>query len=143
VLTYLPDDLLVKADIASMAHGLELRSPMLDHRVMELGLTLPDELKVDRCRGKRILEDAFGHMLPAEVFRRPKAGFALPIDSWLAGPMLPLLKETLLDQSFIDAGWLKRTALERMIDAHAAGKADHRHRLWALLWLGRWREIAS
>ena len=141
VLTYLPDDLLVKADIASMAHGLELRSPMLDHHVIELGLSLPDELKVDRRRGKRILAAAFGDMLPAEVFTRPKAGFGVPIDTWLRGPLLGTLKDTLLDQSFIDAGWVQRTTLTRMIDDHAAGKADHRHRLWALLCLGRWRAM--
>ena len=138
VLTYLPDDLLVKADIASMAHGLELRSPMLDSDVVGLGLSLPDELKVDRFRGKRILADAFGDMLPPEVFRRRKTGFGVPIDSWLRGPLLETLKETLLDQSFVDAGWLRRTALATLIDEHADGKADHRHRLWALLWLGRW-----
>lgn len=141
VLTYLPDDLLVKADIASMSCGLELRAPMLDHAVIEAGLSLPDEWKVDRRGGKRILRDAFGHMLPREVFDRPKAGFGVPLGRWLAGPMLPMLRETLLDQSFIDAGWCKRTAMQRLIDQHAAGKADHRHRLWALLWLARWQAI--
>jgi asparagine synthase (glutamine-hydrolysing) len=143
VLDYLPNDLLVKADIASMAHGLELRSPFLDHRVIELGLSLPDELKVSRRRGKRILAAAFGELLPAEVFSRPKAGFGVPLGDWLAGPLLPMLRETLLDQSFIDVGWLKRSKLEHLIDSHAAGKADHRHRLWALLWLGRWKAICD
>ena len=143
VLTYLPDDLLVKADIASMACGLELRSPFLDHHVIELGLGLPDELKVDRRRGKRILVRAFADRLPAGVFERPKAGFGVPLDAWLAGPLLEMLRETLLDQSFIDAGWLKRTALERLIDQHVRGKADHRHRLWALLCLGRWWAMAE
>ncbi len=138
VLTYLPDDLLVKADIASMASSLELRSPMLDYRVLELGLSLPAELKVSRRAGKRILADAFGELLPPTVFTRPKAGFGVPIDTWLRGPLLNTLRETLLDQSFIDAGWLKRTALEHLITAHATGKADHRHRLWALLCLGKW-----
>ena len=140
VLDYLPNDLLVKADIASMAHSLELRSPFLDHRVIELGLSLPDELKVSRRRGKRILAEAFGDLLPAEVFNRRKAGFGVPLGDWLKGPLLPMLRETLLDQSFTDVGWLKRSGLERLIESHASGKADHRHRLWALLWLGRWRQ---
>jgi asparagine synthase (glutamine-hydrolysing) len=140
VLDYLPNDLLVKADIASMAHGLELRSPFLDPRVIELGLSLPDELKVSRRGGKRILAAAFGHLLPAAVFRRRKTGFGVPLGDWLKGPLLPMLRQTLLDQSFIDTGWVKRTALEHLIDSHAAGKADHRHRLWALLWLGRWAQ---
>lgn len=141
VLTYLPDDLLVKADIAAMAHGLELRSPMLDHHVLELGLSLPAELKVDRRRGKRVLAAAFADLLPAEVFGRPKAGFGVPIDAWLAGPLQDMLRQTLLDQSFIDLGWFKRTTLERLIAQHAAGRRDHRHRLWALLWLGRWARL--
>ncbi len=139
VLSYLPDDLLVKADIASMAASLELRSPMLDTDVLELGLSLPAELKVDRQGGKRILADAFADLLPAEVFTRGKAGFGVPIGEWLRGPLLPALRETLLDQSFIDVGWVKRTAMAKLIDAHAAGKADHRHRLWALLQLARWQ----
>jgi len=143
VLTYLPDDLLIKADIASMASGLELRSPMLDHEVVQLGLSLPDERKVNKRRGKRILAEAFGADLPAEVFRRPKAGFGVPIDSWLRTSLLDKLRETLLDQSFIDLGWFKRTALQRLIDDHIAGKADHRHRLWALLWLGRWQAMGE
>ncbi len=141
VLDYLPNDLLVKADIASMAHGLELRSPFLDRRVIELGLSLADEVKVSRRRGKRILKDAFGDLLPPEVFARPKAGFGVPLDSWLRGPLLPLLRETLLDQSFIDRGWLKRSSLQKLIDGHTSGKADHRHRLWALFWLGRWSAL--
>lgn len=141
VLTYLPDDLLVKADIASMAHGLELRSPLLDHAVIELGLSLPDERKVDRQHGKRPLREAFADRLPAEVFERPKAGFGVPIDSWLRGPLLGTLRETLLDQRFLDAGWVRRSAVERLIDEHAAGRRDHRHRLWALLWLGRWHAL--
>jgi len=141
VLTYLPDDQMVKADITGAAGGLELRSPMLDYRITELGMSLPAELKVSRRRGKVILREAFAHMLPVEVFQRPKAGFGVPIDSWLRGPMLGMLKETLLDQSFIDTGWLKRTALTKLIDSHIAGEADHRHRLWALLWLGRWHAL--
>jgi len=141
VLSYLPDDLLVKADIASMAASLELRSPMLDTDVLELGLSLPAELKVDRRRGKRILAEAFADLLGGEVFARRKAGFGVPIGQWLRGPLLGALRETLLDQSFIDAGWVKRTAMAKLIDAHAAGKADHRHRLWALLQLAHWQAM--
>ena len=90
VLTYLPDDLLVKADIASMAHALELRSPMLDHRVVELGLSLPDELKVDRRRGKRILPR--GLRRPAAGARSstaPRPASACRWTRWLRGPLLP------------------------------------------------------
>ena len=136
--TYLPDDLLVKADIASMASSLELRSPMLDHEVIALGLALPVRYKLRGTRGKAVLRDAFGDLLPPEVFARPKRGFGAPIDKWLKGPLHPLLQETLLDGPLVERGWMKRPALEALMREHLSGRADHRHRLWALLWLGRW-----
>ncbi|KPK86672.1 MAG: hypothetical protein AMJ81_00640 [Phycisphaerae bacterium SM23_33] len=138
MLTYLPDDLLVKADIASMASSLELRSPMLDHEVISLGLSLPVEFKLRRGKGKTLLRDAFGDMLPAEVFARRKTGFGAPIDRWLREELLPTLRETLLEGPLVSRGWMSRAVLERLISQHVTGKADHRHRLWALLWLGRW-----
>jgi hypothetical protein len=102
--TYLPDDLLVKADIASMAASLELRAPMLDHRVVALGLSLPPAAKVAGGRGKVILREAFADMLPGEVWRRPKRGFAVPLDRWLREDLLDVLKETLLDRSLRERG---------------------------------------
>ena len=141
LLTYLPDDLLVKADIASMAHSLELRSPMLDHEVVSLGLSLPVDCKVRGRRGKAILRDAFATLLPREVFTRRKRGFGAPIHDWLRNELRGMLRETLLEPAaggLVGRGWMARPALERMIDDHLAGQADHRHRLWALLWLGKW-----
>jgi len=138
--TYLPDDLLVKADIASMACSLELRSPMLDHGVVSLGLSLPAELKLRGRRGKAILREAFADLLPAGVFSRPKRGFGAPVDRWLRETLLEVLRETLLDGALVRRGWMWRPALEGMIEDHRTGRADHRHRLWALLWLGRWLE---
>ncbi len=138
LLTYLPDDLLVKSDIASMAHSLELRSPMLDHEVVSLGLSLPAYCKVRGRRGKAILNDAFSALLPREVFTRRKRGFGAPIHDWLRNELRETLRETLLDGPLVALGWMARPALERMIDDHLTGQADHRHRLWALLCLGRW-----
>ncbi len=138
LLTYLPDDLLVKADIASMANSLELRSPMLDHEVVSLGLSLPVDCKVRARRGKAILRDAFGHLLPTGVFARRKRGFGVPIHDWLRNELRGTLRETLLEGPLVGRGWLARIPMEQMIDEHLTGKADHRHRLWALLWLGRW-----
>jgi asparagine synthase (glutamine-hydrolysing) len=138
LLTYLPDDLLVKADIASMACSLELRSPMLDAEVVCLGLSLPVGLKLRRGRGKAILEDAFADLVPRNVFRRPKTGFGVPIDRWLRNELRDVLLQTLLEGPLVARGWLVRSALERLIAEHLAARADHRHRLWALLWLGRW-----
>ena len=138
LLTYLPDDLLVKSDIASMANSLELRSPMLDHEVVSLGLSLPADCKVRGRRGKAILRDAFSALLPREVFTRRKRGFGVPIHDWLRNELRGTLRETLLDGPLVARGWMARPAFERMIDDHLAGQADHRHRLWALLCLGRW-----
>ncbi len=136
--TYLPDDMLVKADIASMAHSLELRAPLLDSAVVALGLSLPCKLKAGPLRGKKILHKAFGDLLPSEVFTRPKRGFAVPIDSWLRGELFDMMYETLLEGPLIRRGWLARPAVEQLINEHQHHVADHRHRLWALLCLGRW-----
>ena len=136
--TYLPDDLLVKADIASMASGLELRSPMLDPQVLTLGLSLPPEAKWRHRRGKAILREAFADLLPAGAFARPKMGFGVPVDGWLRGDLLGVLRETVLDGPLVEQGWLVRSAAEEMIARHLARRDDHRHRLWALLCLGRW-----
>ena len=138
VMTYLPDDLLVKSDIASMACSLELRAPMLDHRVVEMGLSLPVECKVSRGRGKMILREAFGDMLPGEVFRRPKRGFGAPIGRWLRGELTGMLRETLLDGPMGKGEVFRRASLEGLINDHVSGRGDHRHRLWALMVLGRW-----
>jgi asparagine synthase (glutamine-hydrolysing) len=136
--SYLPDDLLVKSDIASMAHSLELRTPMLDSSLVALGLSMPVNLKAGTLRGKKILHQAFASLLPPEVFRRPKRGFAIPIDSWLCGDLSALLHETLLEGPLVGHSWFARTALEQLINEHQSRQADHRHRLWALLCLGRW-----
>jgi len=140
LLTYLPDDLLVKADIASMANSLELRSPMLDHEVVAFGLSLPVAYKLSGRGGggKAILKDAFGELLPTEVFTRRKTGFGVPIGRWLRNELLELLRETLLGGPLVRDHWLVHPALSRLIEEHRTGRADHSHRLWALLWLGRW-----
>lgn len=143
LLTYLPDDLLVKVDIASMAHGLEVRCPLLDHRVVELGLGLPTECKFAGRYGKAILRRAFADLLPPETFHRPKRGFGAPIDRWLRGDLLHELRETLLDGPLVTQSWMVRDQLSLLIDQHTHRLADHRHRLWALLWLARWMEISK
>ncbi|MDY6914675.1 MAG: asparagine synthase (glutamine-hydrolyzing) [Planctomycetota bacterium] len=143
MLTYLPDDLLVKTDIASMACSLELRAPMLDHRLIELGLSLPGELKLDRRRGKKVLREAFGDMLPASVFRRPKRGFAVPLGRWLRRELRQVMLDTLLDPAFLRRGIFRRDAIEGLINDHLSGRDDHRHRLWALLVLARWLALQN
>jgi asparagine synthase (glutamine-hydrolysing) len=129
--TYLPGDLLPKSDIASMAHSLELRSPLLDHRVVELGVSLPESLK----RGKLALRRAFADDLPPPVAGRGKAGFGVPLARWFRGE----LRELAADVLATDRGWFERDALERLLADHAAGRADNGHRLWTLVMLELWQ----
>ena len=138
LLTYLPDDLLVKTDIASMASSLELRAPLLGHDVVQMGLSLPLNMKVTSRQGKIALRQAFGNLVPADVFKRPKRGFAVPLDHWLRCDLLETMKEVLLDRSFLSMGIFRPDAIAGLINDHLSGRGDHRHRLWALLVLGKW-----
>jgi asparagine synthase (glutamine-hydrolysing) len=144
--TYLPGDLLPKADLASMAHSLELRSPLLDRRVVELGLALPDRLKLDGRTGKVALRRAFATELEP-VAGRGKTGFGIPIGRWLRGELLDPARELLLDARARGRGWFRASTVERLLADHAAGRADHAHRLWCLLvlelWLRTWVEAES
>jgi asparagine synthase (glutamine-hydrolysing) len=136
VTTYLPGDLLPKADIASMAHSLELRSPLLDHDVLALGLALPDGLKLRGRESKQALRRAFADLLPPEVARRGKAGFGVPLASWFRGDLRDLAGDVLL----VDGGLFRRDAVERLLAEHAEGAADHGHRLWCLVMLALWQK---
>jgi asparagine synthase (glutamine-hydrolysing) len=138
VATYLPGDLLPKADIASMAHSLELRSPFLDHRVVELGLSLPDRLKLRGREGKQALRRAFADLLPPEVAVRGKRGFGVPLAAWFRGELRGLARELLLDDRARGRGWFRPDAVERLLDEHEGGRADHGHRLWTLAMLELW-----
>jgi asparagine synthase (glutamine-hydrolysing) len=131
VATYLPGDLLPKSDIASMAHSLELRSPLLDRRVVELGLSLPARLQ----HGKLALRRAFADDLPPLVANRGKTGFGVPLAAWFRGELRDLAGDLLLG----DRGWFERSAVERLLGQHASGRADHGHRLWALVMLELWQ----
>jgi asparagine synthase (glutamine-hydrolysing) len=129
--TYLPGDLLPKSDIAAMAHSLELRSPLLDRRVVELGVSLPERLK----RGKLALRRAFADDLPPSVAGRGKTGLGLPLARWFREELRDLTADLLA----ADRGWFERAAVERLIADHAAGRADHGHRLWTLVMLELWQ----
>ncbi|HZQ88968.1 MAG TPA: asparagine synthase (glutamine-hydrolyzing) [Gaiellaceae bacterium] len=137
--TYLPGDLLPKSDIASMAHSLELRSPLLDRRVVELGLSLPDALKHEGRRGKVALRRAFADELPVGIADRGKTGLAVPLAEWFRGELRPLARELLLDERARARGWFRPEAVERLLAEHAAGRADNGHRLWTLTMLELWQ----
>jgi len=136
--TYLPCDLLVKVDIASMAHGLECRQPFLDHRLVEWAASLPVRYKQRLGRGKRILREAFRDLLPADVLRRPKMGFGVPMDSWLRGDLRELVRQVLLDPMALGRGYFRPEAIQRLLDEHQSGRISHGHRIWALLVLELW-----
>ena len=137
--TYLPEDLLYKADIASMAHSLELRAPFLDHRLAELALGLPDTLKQQGSQGKVALRRAFAPDLPAEILERGKAGFGVPVSQWFRGELRGLAAHALLDPSTVRRGQFRAGAVEQLLAAHTSGRADHGERIWALLMLELWQ----
>jgi asparagine synthase (glutamine-hydrolysing) len=132
--SYLPNDLLPKSDLASMAVSLELRSPFLDRRVVELGLALPPELAF----GKAALKRAFADDLPPDVATRRKSGFGVPLDRWFRHELRPAAEDLLLSR---DRGLFERGELERLLREHADGRADHGHRLWCLCMLELWQRF--
>ena len=132
--TYLPGDLLPKADIASMAHSLELRAPLLDHRVVELGLALPRSLKTRGLTGKVALRRAFADDLPRQILRRGKTGFGVPLGRWFREDIRELARDVLTT----DRGWFRPGAVASLLDEHESGRADHGHPLWCLLMLELW-----
>jgi asparagine synthase (glutamine-hydrolysing) len=140
LLTYLPGDLLVKVDLASMAHSLECRAPFLDHRVVELALAMPLDRKVRLRpgRSKVVLKQAFADLLPPPIRTRRKMGFGVPIDRWFRGELKDALRSVLLDPACLGRGLFRPEAVAKLIDDHVAGRRDHAYRLWALLMLEFW-----
>jgi asparagine synthase (glutamine-hydrolysing) len=142
ILSYLPCDLMTKVDIASMAHALEVRQPMLDHRIVEFAASLPVRLKFRRQRGKRILRDAFGSMIPGSIFTRPKMGFGIPIAGWFRNELKPMVHDTILSPDARLATYFRPDAVAELVHAHETGRQNHGYRLWNLLilelWLRRW-----
>ena len=137
--TYLPDDLLVKADRASMAKSLELRSPLLDHEVLELGVSLPDSLRLEGRRGKVALRRAFTDLIPPSLASRRKTGFGIPLGAWFRGPLRDLAGDVLLGQRARARGQLRPQFVQQLLSEHARGERDHGHRLWCLLVLELWQ----
>jgi asparagine synthase (glutamine-hydrolysing) len=142
--TYLPCDLNTKVDVASMAHSLECRQPMLDYRLAELAIGMPLAMKHRRGRGKRILRKAFGDLLPAEIFQRRKMGFGVPVGQWFRQELKPMLHDTLLAADARCLQFFRSEAIAELVKQHESGKFDHGNRLWSLLFLELWmREWAA
>jgi asparagine synthase (glutamine-hydrolysing) len=131
--SYLLDDLLVKVDRMTMAHGLEVRSPLLDPEVVAFGLGLPARAKVRGLAVKRVLKAAMADTLPAEVLRRRKHGFGLPLDRWFRSELRPWVEGTLGAPSARVRGHLDPTALDALLAEHGSGRADHGHAIFTLM----------
>jgi asparagine synthase (glutamine-hydrolysing) len=141
-LMYLPDTLLVKVDVASMAVALEGRSPLLDTSIVEFAASLPRAWKVTARQSKKILKDAHRGILPDEILDRRKMGFSVPLKHWLRDDLYGYTRDILLDRSTVGRGYFTRESVERLIEDHRAGRRNNSARLWALLMLEHWhREI--
>lgn len=140
--TYLPGDLLVKADRSSMLHALELRTPYMDAELLRFASTLGESGLLEgnglRPAKKRLLRDAFATQLPPAVFRRAKMGFAVPVGDWFRGELRSMLHDTLLAQDSFAAGHLIVSGVRELLRAHDSGRVDHGQRLYALLMLELW-----
>jgi len=141
--TYLPCDLLMKVDIASMAHGLEVRQPMLDYRLVEFAASLPVNLKFRGRRGKLLLQETFGDLIPPTVWTRRKMGFGVPIGGWFRGPLRPMVHDLLLSPTSRIATFFRTDMIARLVTEHESMKHNHAYRLWNLLilekWMRRWQ----
>ncbi len=140
ILTYLPNDLLTKVDIASMAVSLEARSPFLDHELIEFAASLPPEMKLRGRQTKYLLKKVAERLVPRDVIYRQKMGFGMPVAKWLRGEMSGLLDDTLLSKKFAGRGLFKPDAVTRLVRGHREGTHDHSWQLWSLLMLELWYE---
>jgi asparagine synthase (glutamine-hydrolysing) len=134
---YLPGDLLVKVDIATMANSLELRSPMLDVNVVEWGVSLPRKFKIKGLETKHILKDVARSLVPAELINRPKMGFGIPRAEWLRTGMKEMVIDTLTDTTSRQRGWFDSLEVKKVIGTHMAGE-DKDNLLWPMLMLELW-----
>jgi asparagine synthase (glutamine-hydrolysing) len=137
-MTYLPNDLLVKVDIASMANSLEARSPFLDHKLIEFAASLPAGMKMHGFETKSLLKKVAARLVPREVIYRRKMGFGVPIGKWFRGAMRGFLQDNLLSTSSLSRGIIRPEAIRRYVSEHLAGERDHSFQLWTLLMLELW-----
>ncbi len=131
--TYLVGDINTKVDRASMAHSLEVREPLMDHKLVEWLATLPAAMKVRGNEGKFLLKKAMEPRLPADVLYRPKMGFSVPLARWFRGPLKQRVRDAVLGERLAATGWFERPYLEHLVDAHQSGRSDYSSPLWTLL----------
>ena len=136
--TYLSQDILVKVDIASMAHSLEVRAPLLDQELMRMAAAIPSHRKLAGGRSKSIFKDALRDWLPPSLLDRPKWGFSVPLCEWLRGGQRQLAEEVLLDPRTLERGLFRPDAVRRIVREHMDGTLDRGGKLWLLLQLETW-----
>ncbi len=137
LVTYLPGDLLVKVDIASMANSLEVRCPFLDPAVIAAGFACTGALKM-KSGTKTVLKRAFRGLLPKSILEREKQGFAVPVAAWLRGPLKEMMQDLVLSPRAKQRGLFKAEGVQRLVDEHLAGEVDHHDRLWLLMVFELW-----
>jgi len=138
--TYLPDCMLTKVDRASMAASIEVRVPLLDHRVVEFISQLPESLKYRNGAGKYLLKKLLARYLPPALFERPKMGFGVPIDQWMRCELKTLLLDYLSPDRLRKEGRLDAKIVQQKLKEHLDGGCNHHYRLWAVLMWEMWRE---
>ena len=131
--TYLIGDINTKVDRASMAHSLEVREPLMDHKLVEWLGTLPSHYKLRGAEGKWLFKKALEPQLPADVLYRPKMGFAVPLAAWLRGPLRERVRNAVLGAPLLDTGLFNAATLRKLLDQHQSGARDHSAPLWSVL----------
>ena len=137
-LPILPDDLLLKADKMTMACSLELRVPMLDHKLLEFSTALPDQLRRNGDEGKFLLKKLMERYLPHEIIYRPKKGFPVPIAVWFRGPLFERVRDILLDTRTLGRGYFQSEYISHVLEQHRSGAEDLSRRIFSLLALELW-----
>jgi asparagine synthase (glutamine-hydrolysing) len=140
--TYLPDDILVKVDRASMSTGLETRVPLLDHELIEWAWKLPFDKKLSSGKTKWALRQVLNNYVPEELIDRPKMGFGIPIDKWLSGELKEWGEDLLSEESLDKSNIFNKKMIKRLWDEHQSSKRRWHHQLWTILnfqaWYYRW-----
>jgi asparagine synthase (glutamine-hydrolysing) len=138
LVSYLPDDILVKVDRASMGVSLEARVPLLDHRLIELAASLPDDLRVRDCKQKWILRQVLHRYVPPALVERPKMGFGVPMAAWLRGPLREWASDLLSTSALKASGHLATGPITALLDGHLSGREDFQAPLWNVLVFEAW-----